>query len=151
MTTLKPGDRVTSTLLVGEWEVTDGRCEADTIRVTQGSARSYVPLSTLTLIAPPLPPEPPVGSVVFCPNVADPADGKWYAMLRFDDYSKPWSDAWGNTADWAEIAADARPAVPKPTVDEMAEALTPWSNVDGLTTTERARIIMHDLGWEVPK
>lgn len=47
------------------------------------------------------------------------------------------------------LSATARPAVPKPTVDELAEALY-GSDVEGVTAAERGSIIMRELGWEVP-
>ena len=124
MTTFKPGDKVTSPLLVGEWEVI-GYDYADDLWVWLANGKERIRESRyrLTLVAPPLPPEPPVGTVVFCPNDGDPADGGWFATMRFDGYTKPWVDAWGNSADWADIAADARPAVPKPTVEQMMKAL----------------------------
>ena len=63
--TPKPGDRVTSPLLVGEWEVMFVLGQLCMV-VTSGvpSSRAAVPLDSITPVAPSLPPEPAVGSVV---------------------------------------------------------------------------------------
>jgi hypothetical protein len=67
MTTFKPGDKVTSPLLVGEWEVADCDTVSRRSRVWRGGKDfRLVELDNadLTLVTPSLPPEPPVGSVV---------------------------------------------------------------------------------------
>ena len=61
--TPQPGDRVTSPLLVGEWEVARVREEAHWT-VTQDGRRVLIHPDDLTPVAPPLPTEPAVGSVV---------------------------------------------------------------------------------------
>lgn len=154
MTWFKPGDKVTCLGHPGEWEVwgDDDRAASMTVLgvpctvVVQGPPSGQkqmclVPIDTLTFVAPAPIPDPPVGSVGFVDG--EPwlggRDFGWYCLVRNR-----------GSLTWDGIADRFVPAVPQPTVDEMAEALTPWSNVDGLTTTERARIIMHNLGWEVP-
>lgn len=67
--TPKPGDRVTSPLLVGEWEVELQRGDQSLARVTQEGSAVYVSPDTLTPVAPPLPPEPPAGSAVYVDGV----------------------------------------------------------------------------------
>lgn len=63
--TPKPGDRVTSPLLVGEWEVMfvlGQQCMVVTSGVP--SSRAAVPTDSITPVDPAMPPEPAVGAVV---------------------------------------------------------------------------------------
>lgn len=114
MITLKPGDRVTNPLLVGEWEYCYLNPDETLARVNNGDVFAWVPPSTLTLVAPPLPPEPPVGSVVF-------VDGK--VIYRYAD---GWCESLNCSpvGQWLEFADRFVPAVPKPTVEQMTAALT---------------------------
>ena len=109
--TPKPGDKVTSSLLVGEWEVTR-TCSEFTAIVKHADAIANVAFRDLSPVAPPPPPEPPVGSVVW-------ARGRYWirrAMLWLSpgvEYMKPWE----------EIAADAVPVVP---VNKVADWFYAW-------------------------
>lgn len=111
VTTLKPGTRVTSPLLVGEWYVTR-TCGEFTADVVRGPASAQLPTRDLTPVAPPLPPEPAVGSVVRAhgrPWLRLQSDGLWWA----DDGS---CETWGFLA----CADDLSPVVP---VDDVADWL----------------------------
>ena len=110
--TPKPGDRVTSPLLVGEWEVMFVLGQQCMV-VTSGlpSSRAAVPTDSITPVAPSLPPEPAVGSVVR-------AHGRlWHSKADF------WHTSLGDVPKkWADLAAapDLSPVVP---VDDAAEWL----------------------------
>lgn len=104
--TPKPGDKVTSTLLVGEWVVLRrGESVVNNWWVERDSKRLTISGSYLTPVAPPLPPEPPVGDVVW-------VNGRyWQRAIR--GWSSGRSDGlWRDVKDWSEIAADAVPVVP---------------------------------------
>ena len=155
MSDFKHGDRVTSPLLVGEWLIYGtmrGNLPPDWVWLIRADEKTgdVIPefAGRLTLVAPPLPPEPPVGSVVFCPNDGDPRDGEWFACMRFDHGG--WLDSWGNPGRWADIAADARPAVPQPTVDEVLDALHAAQH-DKHATNLSLGVALHAALWpEVP-
>jgi hypothetical protein len=128
---VKPGDRVTSPLLVGEWTVV-GRYDSSSTFwiVRQGSEHLLASDHTLTLVAPPLPPEPPVGSVVFVDGVA------WW---RTGEYF--WRSQSAGKSYWSDIAARAVPAV-DPTNDDhlkaaglcrVAEAID-WLNAESIAS-----------------
>lgn len=115
--TPKPGDKVTSPLLVGEWEVT-GTWGKYAHRVRQGDAEVTLDASCLYLVAPPLPPEPAVGSVVR-------AHGKLWQRTKNAD--QPWTNGGGYPChDWPHLATapDLSPVV---AVEDVAEWLR---NVD---------------------
>lgn len=94
--TPKPGEKVTSPLLVGEWEVVERPYVEDVphTKVTQGSAVAFVEASDLSPVAPPLPPEPPVGSVVR-------AHGKMWLRQA----GQGWYDQHDKYAAWPHLAA----------------------------------------------
>lgn len=91
----KPGDRVKSPLLVGEWEVVERPYVEDVphTKVTQGSAVAFVEASDLSPVAPPLPPEPRVGSVVR-------AHGKMWLRQA----GQGWYDQHDKYAAWPHLA-----------------------------------------------
>lgn len=95
--TPKPGEKVTSPLLVGEWEVVERPYVEDVphTKVTQGSAVAFVEASDLSPVAPPLPPEPPVGSVVW-------AKGRyWMRTGHGEEWHSVGVDYWQN---WSDLA-----------------------------------------------
>ena len=109
--TPKPGDRVTSPLLVGEWTVGVKKQPAwfEVYDDKGNPLKMYV--GNLVPVVPPPPPEPPVGSVVW-------AQGRyWYridtAMATHWNSGVKWSL-------WGEIVGDAVPVVP---VTEVADWL----------------------------
>ncbi len=110
---MKPGDRVTSPLLVGEWVIDDNQSGSkpafEWVWVRKGDDRIAEFVPRLTLVAPPIPPEPPVGSVVF-------VEGVFYRHQR-----KGWVSENGALTDWPYIAARAVPAV-DPTNDDHLKA-----------------------------
>jgi hypothetical protein len=115
MTELKPGDRVTSPLLVGEWEVDQLQSPdlpAGWVWVRSGASIIPEAESRLTLVAPPLPPEPPVGLVVFVDGVTYVND----TPAASNTWSAHNGGRWKYTP-WSDIAARAVPAV-DPTNDE---------------------------------
>lgn len=95
----KPGDRVKSPLLVGEWEVI---CDAErgtkwwTVERPVGEAFHTVDIfqGDLSPVAPPLPPEPRVGSVVR-------AHGKMWLRQA----GQGWYDQHDKYAAWPHLAA----------------------------------------------
>lgn len=113
MTTFKPGDRVISPLLVGEWEYRYLNPEESLARVNNRDVSIWVPPSTLSLIATPLPPEPPVGTVGW-------VDGK--PVCR-DQYGWSLANSRLSFGPWISFAYRFVPAVPKPTVEEVLDAL----------------------------
>jgi hypothetical protein len=106
--TPKPGDRVTSPLLVGEWAVLKvmggGRTE-----VCRDGHMVRVETGHLTPVAPPLPPEPPVGSVVW--------DGERY----WQRHARMWGSPGVPSVEWADLAADAVPVVPVTTAADWLD------------------------------
>lgn len=135
MTLFKPGDKVTSPLLVGEWTVTDVRCEDNRVRLMRDGGTAYLLPADLALVAPPAPPEPLVGTVGFVDGEPwlGSRDFGWYCLVRNR-----------GSLTWDGIADRFVPAVPQPTVEEMADALT-----DAPYDLGRARRVMRALGWEV--
>lgn len=141
MTEFKPGDKVISPLLVGEWEYRYMNPEESLARVNNRDVSIWVPPSTLSLVAPSLPPEPPVGSVVF-------VDGEGFVNRGG---VTPWYSLHRAGAQWADIAATARPAVPKPTVDEVLDALHAAQH-DKHATNLSLGVALHAALWpEVPE
>jgi hypothetical protein len=116
--TPKPGDRVTSPLLVGEWEVNylnDHNKDGREVSLIRHNATAWVPLAGLTPVTPPLPPEPAVGSVVRAHGQLWQRNGAyWYD-------GKVGEEAWADLA----TADDLSPVV---AVDDVAEWLE--NNVD---------------------
>jgi hypothetical protein len=112
MSELKPGDRVTSPLLVGEWEVLNvDNALPGFIVVGQERHEVMAHKINLTLVAPP-PPEPPVGSVVWL-------DGEAWVHANdavFAWHTHPWQEG-----SWSDIADRAVPAV-DPTNDDHLKA-----------------------------
>lgn len=105
---LQPGDRVTSPLLNGEWQVqrvwgNDAQAEVVWMSSDTTAQRAFarVMVSDLTPVAPPLPPEPAVGSVVRAHGLI------WQ---RGDDC---WQSARRSTAQWPGLATapDLSPVV----------------------------------------
>lgn len=118
--TPKPGDRVTSPLLVGEWEVQqvidDGWCD---LMNDDGRRVSVKHQASLTPVAPPLPPEPPVGSVVR-------AHGRMWMRGREYPARLPerawWEHPESIAREWSDLATapDLSPVV---AVDDVADWL----------------------------
>lgn len=108
--TPKPGDKVTSPLLVGEWTVERNGVQYAHLYVpgptgATPDATAAVPRDTLAPVAPPLPPEPPTGTVVW--------DGERYWQRSGGSWSSARSaGVWRDVKDWSQIAADAVPVVP---------------------------------------
>lgn len=113
--TPKLGDRVTSPLLVGEWEVRRIYGQWMT-EVSRDDALVTVPTSHLTPVAPPLPPEPPVGSVVW-------VNGRMWTAGKDYWFSIDASGDEEGDAVWSDLAADAVPVVP---VNKVADWFYAW-------------------------
>lgn len=138
----KPGDRVTSPLLVGEW-VVFGNTGPDEARLTvMGDACTVVyrlgqrgmiavPTADLSPVAPPPPPEPPVGSVVW-------ARGQLW--LRTDE-NGPWHWATAKNLETWEFLAAASDLSPVVAVSQVADWLGAYWN-DTAATECRQR-----FGW----
>jgi hypothetical protein len=93
---------------MGEWGVLRTVGDAGRTEVCKDGHMLRVPTDSLTLVAPPLPPEPPVGSVVFADGESWMRGGVWWMT--------------GDThASWPDIAARAVPAV-DPTNDDHLKA-----------------------------
>lgn len=115
---LKAGDRVTSSLLSGEWVIEGFSPMPGWFWVVQGGERIPEVDSRLTLV-PSLPSEPPIGSVVYVDGVV---------RERFLDR---WFSPSGSEADWSDIADRATPAVP---LADVVQALVEWGDRAGTTT-----------------
>jgi hypothetical protein len=110
MSELKPGDQVTSPLLVGEWTVV-AKKEPAWYEVYDDKGNGIeMHVGNLTLVAPEPPPEPPVGSVVF-------VDGEVWVHAR----GGVWHMHPLGVGSWSDIAARAVPAV-DPTNDDHLKA-----------------------------
>jgi hypothetical protein len=105
----KPGDRVTSPLLVGEWEVI---CRQQGQYVVEHeSKRIMVSASYLTPVVPPLPPEPVFGSVVYANGLY------WQRQFGLGGWQAYHGERWHHAL-WPDLAADAVPVVPVTTAAE---------------------------------
>lgn len=112
----QPGDRVTSPLLVGEWEVTETHLTME-LYVSLRQDRVLLPRILaerldLTPVAPPPPPEPAVGSVVR-------AHGRLWLRTDGDQWLR-FEDNRRRVQPWAVLAAapDLSPVV---AVDDVAD------------------------------
>lgn len=125
--TPKPGDRVTSPLLVGEWEVTEAHWTVELyVSLRQDRVRLPRILAerlNLTPVAPPLPPEPPVGSVVRANGLFWQRDGRWWGMHRVETTASFEDVGWADLA----TAPDLSPVV---AVEDVAE----WLDGEGIAS-----------------
>lgn len=131
--TPKPGDRVTSPLLVGEWEVVGGPLNYQiTVRSARALATVDLAAGHLTLVAPPLPTEPAVGSVVR-------AHGRlWHKKA---DY---WRTSLGDVPKKWPALATAPDLSPVVAVDEVAEWLDGYGETPDCIDDFRAEF----GGWD---
>lgn len=123
---LKPGDKVTSPLLVGEWEVTHIQLHTGCrLRRVDPEGFAYIQYAYLTPVAPP---EPGLGEVV------------WAAGFYWCHHRAGWSLVRdGNIRAWAFIANNAEPVVP---VSKVADWLTA-ERLEGTAEAFRA-----EFGWD---
>lgn len=133
----KPGDKVTSPLLVGEWIVDGINKDGTTVTVFLDGRAPWLHIQAcdLTPAAPPLPPEPPVGSVVW-------ASGRMWIAGKDYWFSIDANGDEEGDAIWSEIAADAVPVVP---VTKIAEWLNDDYGYDGM-----AAAALGKFGWDKP-
>ncbi len=95
--TPKLGEKVTSPLLVGEWEVVRSEAVIVWLAHSNGAAVS-INREHVSPVAPPIPAEPPVGSV-------GRVDGKWFVEHR----ETGWRTTAGIKQDWPDFAAYYEP------------------------------------------
>ncbi len=114
---LQPGDRVTSSMLVGAWEVIEilsGMGEAHVKVQRSGEnetsfATAHIPYSQV--VGPVLPPEPTEGEVVWTgARYWQRGVGDWWYSSGVDARQR-----------WIDIAADAEPVVPLSKVADFAD------------------------------
>ena len=102
------GEKVTSEVLIGKWEVSDVGKEQS--NVTRNGHMLTVSNKDLIPVKPAVPPEPPAGSVRFVDNVLWVRHGIMW--VRLDD---GWQDSGsGSAVSWREIAYRAIPVIPDP-------------------------------------
>lgn len=127
--TPKPGDKVTSPLLVGEWEYSH-KYDSDTSIVRLGKFVAQVDTGALSPVAPPIPAEPPVGSV-------GRVDGKWFV----ERVEEGWRTTNGIWQRWDDIGPFYEPWV---AVSQVADWLLEDASI---STSNRAEAFVERFGW----
>lgn len=125
----KPGEKVTSPLLVGEWEYSH-KYDSDTSIVRLGKFVAQVDTGGLTPVAPPIPAEPPVGSVVW-------AEGHYWIRDNEGVWCKYAADLLVCDS-WESIGPDASPVV---AVSQVADWLRDYD------ADVKACLFVERFGW----